>query len=217
MLMTKYLLFADDKLIPKEQASVLMGLSIPTGSIDETNSMGGLLPYGMQLGSGTWDPMIGLLYSSSSSPWWHGVGGTYTAHFQDNDRDYRLGDELRVDAYSMFQLRNNLLAEVQLNGKYTGEIEDDNAGPMFMSSLMDPDNYGGKKAALTLGLQWQPIPLNIVNLQYSKNIYSDLNGPQLEDDYSVMLTWYYELVTSKSRRAKDYMPEDHHGDSELGF
>jgi hypothetical protein len=86
-----------------------------------------------------------------------------------------------------------------------------------MSSLWDPATYGGTKSALTVGMQWQPIPLNIVNLQYSKNIYTNANGPQLEDDYSVMLTWYYELVTSKSRRAKDYVPEEHHDDSKLGF
>ena len=32
-----------------------LGVSLPTGSIDEKNSAGNILGYGMQLGSGTWD------------------------------------------------------------------------------------------------------------------------------------------------------------------
>ena len=172
----------------------------------------------MQLGTGTWDPMIGLLYSGSSSPWWWGVNGIYTARIQDNDRDYRLGDEFRVDAYGMHQLSDSLLAEVQLNGKYNGRIEDPTAGPMFMSTLMNPDNYGGRKLGTTIGLQWQPAPFHIINLQYSKNLFSDLNGPQLQDDHSIMLTWYYELVTSKSRRSPEFKGNrGQQGDSKLGF
>ena len=218
MLMTKYLLYADDKLIPRSQASVLLGLNIPTGSIDETNSTGTLLPYGMQLGSGTWDPVVGLLYSGSSSPWWWGINGIYTARIQDNDRDYRLGDEFRVDAYGMHQLSDSVLAEFQINGQYNGKIEDTAAGTMFMSTLQNPDNYGGKKMGATVGLQWQPAPYQIINLQYSKNLYSDLNGPQLEEDHSIMLTWYYELVTAKSRRSAGFVRDkDQQGDSKLGF
>ncbi|MDX8402814.1 MAG: hypothetical protein R8K54_00215, partial [Mariprofundaceae bacterium] len=62
MLMGKYRLFADDPLIPTNQSSLFVGLSLPTGSIDERNTthplamrQSELLPYGMQLGSGTFD------------------------------------------------------------------------------------------------------------------------------------------------------------------
>jgi len=37
MLMGKYRLFTDDPLVPTRQASLLFGLSLPTGSIDERN------------------------------------------------------------------------------------------------------------------------------------------------------------------------------------
>ena len=78
MLMAKYLLHADDPLIPTSQFSLFAGLSLPTGSITERNAehplamrKRELLPYGMQLGSGTWDPTLGLLYQGSSSPLWY--------------------------------------------------------------------------------------------------------------------------------------------------
>ena len=130
MVMAKYRLFADDPLIPKRQASLFLGLSLPTGSIDEKNDnhpvpvrQNELLPYGMQLGSGTFDPSVGLLYQASESPWWWGVNGVYTARLYDNKRDYRLGDEFRLDGYAMYQFKPDWLLQAQLNGHYQGRID----------------------------------------------------------------------------------------------
>ncbi len=222
MLMAKYRLYADDPLIPRSQVSLLFGLSIPTGSINEKNRehplamrQGEQLPYSMQLGSGTFDPTIGVLYQGSSSPWWWGVNGSYTARLYDNDRDYRPGNELRIDTYGMYQLRHDFLVQGQLNAKYQGKIQGemdeavtaesgrttpgDPASP-YMSPLWDPDNYGGRQLLLTLGFQWQPIPLHIVDFSVGVPVYQDLNGPQLEESYRVMLTWYIEMPTPKSIR-----------------
>lgn len=237
MLMAKYRLFADDPLIPTSQASLFFGLNLPTGSIDEKNSTHPLamrqseqLPYGMQLGSGTFDPSIGLLYQGSSSPWWWGVNGIYTARLYDNKRDYRLGDEFRVDGYLMKQFTHNLLGQVQLNYEYKGKIDGEMdeftsgdsghamqgmAASPAMTPLWETDNYGGKKLFATVGLQWQPAALHIVDLNVSVPLYQDLNGPQLETDYRVMLTWFIELPTSKSVRYG--MNKAEHGGDALGF
>ena len=129
MLMGKYRLFTDDPLVPTKQASLLFGLSLPTGSIDERNTnhpmamrQTELLPYGMQLGSGSYDPTIGYLFQASSSPYWWGVNTSFTARLHDNDRNYRLGNEFHMDLYGMYQFRHDLLAQAQLNGKYWGKI-----------------------------------------------------------------------------------------------
>ncbi len=238
MLMTKYRLFADDPLVPKRQVSLFFGLSLPTGSIDEKNSTHPLamrqteqLPYGMQLGSGTVDPSVGLLYQGSSSPWWWGVNGIYTTRLYDNKRDYRLGDEFRLDAYAMYQFRHNLLAQVQLNGEYKDDIDgvmdeyasgasghamQGNAASPPMTPLWETDNYGGRKLFATVGLQWQPAPLHVIDFNVGVPLYQDLNGPQLESDYRVMLTWFIELPTSKSIRYGLRKPQPS-GDSALGF
>ena len=219
MLMSKYLLYADDKLIPKSQASLFLGLNIPTGSIDEKDNAGALLPYGMQLGSGTWDPMIGALYSGSSSPWWWGASGIYTARLQDNDRDYRLGNELHLDAYAMRQIHAKVILEAQLNGHYQEEISGTMSGGMMptMSPLWDTQTYGGTKLNLTLGVQWQPAPLHIINFQVGKPLNTNTNGPQMEEEYRFMLTWYKELITSKSRRAQGMIPSESKTPGKLGF
>lgn len=222
MLMAKYRLFTDDPLIPKSQVSALFGLSVPTGSINQKNDRHPVpirrdeqLPYGMQLGSGTFDPTLGLLYQGSSSPLWWGANASYTAHLYDNKRDYRLGDEFRVDLYSMYQLSYNFLVQLQLNGQWqdsiSGEMDEAESGESghvipgnpaspYATPLWDPDNYGGTQLFTTLGFQWQPAPLNIIDVSVGLPLYRNLNGPQLETDYRVMLTWYIELPTSKSRR-----------------
>lgn len=237
MIMTKYRLYTDDPLIPLKQVSLFFGLSIPTGSINEKNSTHPLaqraveqLPYSMQLGSGTYDPTIGLLYQGSSSPWWWGANMVHTARLSDNDKGYRLGNEVRLDLYSMYQVRYDTVLQFQLNGQYQGKIKGEMddvtnlsvgkstimmpTGSGYTTPLWDTANYGGKKLLLTGGVQWQPFPLHIIDLNIGIPIYQNLNGPQLEEDYRVMLTWYIEIPTSKSIR---YTGGTKQEKSRLGF
>ncbi|HKJ84002.1 MAG TPA: transporter [Mariprofundaceae bacterium] len=235
MLMAKYRLYADDPMIPSSETSLFMGLSLPTGSIDARNTTHPLavrrtelLPYGMQLGSGTVDPTIGMLYQHSVSPWWWGVNATYTARLYDNRRNYRLGNVAKLDGYLMHQLSYNFLVQAQLNMQwrgrihgqadeyasgYSGHATHNSAASPAMTPLWNPANYGGTKAYATLGVQWQPKPLHILDLSVQLPVYQRLNGVQLKDQYGVMFTWYMEFPTSKSVR---HLTADH-ADPELGF
>ncbi|KPV40691.1 hypothetical protein AN478_05920 [Thiohalorhabdus denitrificans] len=225
MLMTKYRLHYDDPLIPTRQVSLLAGLSLPTGSIGERNRdhpmparRDELLPYGMQLGSGTWDPILGLLYQGSRSPYWWGANATYTARVHDNERGYRLGDRANLDLYAMYQVRSDTVLQLQLNAEHSQDIageadaiergdsgravRGDGESP-YLTPLYDPDHYGGTSARLTGGFQWQPAPMHIVDLQGSVPVYQDLNGPQMQESYRVMATYYFELPTRASVRYQD--------------
>jgi hypothetical protein len=222
MLMGKYLLYADDPLIPRREVSLFAGLSLPSGSISERNDdhpvaarRRELLPYGMQLGSGTVDPTLGVLYQGRRSPYWWGADGRYTARLYDNHRGYRLGDEFHYDLYGMYQFRYDLVGELQLNGVWQGRIRGQmdaaasgtsghvvqgNPSSPFSTPLWDPRHYGGHRLFLTAGIQWQPAPFWIVDLQGGVPLYQDLNGPQLQQDYRVMLTVYVEIPTRRSIR-----------------
>lgn len=234
MLMGKYRLYSDDALVPTSQLSLFLGLSLPTGSISEKNAnhpldvrKGEQLPYGMQLGSGTFDPTFGVLYQGSSSPLWWGVNLTYTPRLYQNSRDYSLGDEYHYDLYAMYQFRYNTLLQLQINGKYQGSIKGEmdelrgglsgravhgDAASPLMTPLWDNGNYGGHQISTTLGLQWQPFAMHIVDISLGLPLFQRLNGPQLKDDYRLGLTWYVELPTAMSIRhvAKK-------GASRLGF
>jgi len=237
MLMAKYRIYSDDPLIPTSEASLFVGASLPSGSINKRNTthplavrQSELLPYGMQLGSGTVDPMLGLLYQGSSSPWWWGLDGVYTGRWYDNSRNYRLGDGVKVDTYLMHQISYNFLWQVQANFEWKGHIRGQadeaasgfsghavhgNAASPLMTPLWNPNNYGGVKTSITVGLQWQPAPLHIIDLTVKLPVYQRLNGVQLKDQFGVMLTWYMEIPTSDSVRAlhNTHSPAD----AALGF
>jgi len=237
MLMAKYRIYSDDLLIPTSQASLLVGASLPSGSINKRNSThplavrrSELLPYSMQLGSGTVDPMLGLLYQGSSSPWWWGLDGVYSGRWYDNDRNYRLGDGVKVDGYVMHQLSYNFLLQAQANFEWKGHIrgQADEAGSGFsghavhgnaasplMTPLWNPNNYGGVKTSITVGFQWQPAHLHIIDLAVKIPVYQRLNGVQLKDQFGVMLTWYMEIPTSKSIRSLSHSHTP--ADAALGF
>jgi hypothetical protein len=226
MIITKTLLYADDLLIPTNQVSLLLGLSLPTGSIDQ-DERGGLLPYSMQLGSGTFDPFLGILYEGSRTPFWWGSNISYLARVHENYKSYNLGDQIRFDFYGMYQMRYDLVGELQINGKYVGDIEGQareieqggtghimtNPDLPFASNLFDPDNYGGTTIELTAGIQWQPFNNHILNVQFAFPLFQNLNGTQLEKDFNATITYYVEVPLHKSRR----LPGKDKGLDILGF
>jgi len=237
MLMSKYRLYADDPLIPSQEASLFVGLSMPTGSIDKRNSthplamrQTELLPYGMQLGSGTWDPIVGLLYQRSLSPLWWGLDARYTQRTGHNKRGYRLGNRAQVDAYLMYQPHVSLVLYGEINGNWQGKMHGEadealsgasghatkgNAASPYMTPLWDPAFSGKTQLFATIGAQWQPMPLQIIDASVQLPLYQRMNGLQLKDKWRVMLTWYVEIPTSDSVRAlhNTHTPAD----AALGF
>lgn len=228
----KYRAYANDNLVPTNQLSFLLGLSLPTGSIDKrftnstTGNNGHVLPYKMQLGSGTVDPIIGLTYQGSRDPFWWGVNTQLEVHAYNNNQDYHRGNEFRYDLYAMRQVHDRVVVHAQLNGSYEGNFSEEpldgrlhghghmggNPANNFISPLFDPDNYGGHKLNVSFGAQFQPIPLHIVEATVSVPIFQDLNGPQLRDNWMLQFTYYMEVPTKKSRRYKGFSPP-----KELGF
>ena len=226
-LLGKYRAYTNDSLVPTKQVSVLFGLSLPSGSIERKFSNhpaaafnGTLLPFKMQLGSGTVDPIIGLTYQGSRDPFWWGFNTQLEAHIYDNDQGYRRADEFRYDLYAMKQIHDRVVVHAQLNGSYEGKFSDEandgklegagrnNVSPSggLVSPLFDPDNYGGHKLHFGLGVQFQPMPLHIMELTASIPIHQDLNGPQMQDNWMVQFTYYAEVPTKNSRRYKGFNP-----------
>ena len=226
-LLAKYRAYADDNLVPTNQVSVLFGLSLPSGSINKkfsnhTNDTfnGSLLPFKMQLGSGTVDPIIGLTYQGSRDPFWWGFNTQLEGHIYDNEQGYRRAQELRYDFYAMKQVHDKVVVHAQLNGWYEGKFSDEaydvrvlgaghnalSTANNLISPLFDPDNYGGHKLHFGLGVQFQPLPLHVMELTASVPIHQDLNGPQLQDNWMIQFTYYAEVPTKKSRRYKGFSP-----------
>lgn len=176
------------------ELNATLGLSVPTGSIDEKSAAGNRLPYMMQLGSGTWDPMIGLAYNYQLQSWTFGIGGNAVFRFGENDNGYRLGNEYRISLSAERLLSSYFTTQLRLDGTSTGEIEGIDTSLM---RGMSPENhgefYGGERIDAVMGLKFHPPALGGSGLlaEVGLPLYQHANGPQLERDYRFKLGGHF--------------------------
>lgn len=177
-------------------------LSIPTGSIteeDEVPNMGTTqLPYGMQLGSGTFDITLGTTYSRYLLDSKLNLGGQflYTFRTGENDQGYNLGDQYELNAWVAYALSSAISFSVRFNELNKQEISDD-ANDLKISSSMNPladiENYGGKMQMYFLGVNYISHSGVLANhrlaLEYGKHLNRNLNGFQMGLEDTLMLGW----------------------------
>jgi hypothetical protein len=119
-----------------------LGVELPTGETEETNDEGELGEVPIQPGSGSTDFIVGLAWrgglvrgtslagpqgGATRLPYF--VSASYRRNGQGTD-DYRLGDEVQVNAGGAYPLRPYLQLLLQVNGRYRdkdspGKTEED--------------------------------------------------------------------------------------------
>jgi len=195
-----------------------LGLSAPTGDVDiKLRTMHGddkgLLHYGMQLGSGTWDFKPSLTYTGNLEDWSWGAQFSATNRLESkNDSGYALGDMFQGTAWGSYNLTQWLSASVRgiytVQGKIDGRfnrvegvvdnevVNNVNPGSKvnFSSGPMDfGGNYGGRYWDLGLGLNFT-VPSgglkgNSLGVEWLQPIEDDVNGYQLEREGALSATW----------------------------
>ena len=178
------------------------GISFPTGSNTKTHEILTPLgtrptvrvPYAMQIGSGTYDLMPGLTYNGRLDQWYW--GGQYMGTFRlGSDNGYSLGDRHTLSAWLNYQWQPSVSTAVRLQFGTSGRIDGIDtviAGPV---QTADPDNYGGDELKLNLGVnlmgQSGVTAGQRLAIEASLPLYRDLNGPQMETDWTVTAGWQY--------------------------
>lgn len=190
--------------MPGHRVHMNLGLSAPTGKVDiELRRMakidGGLIHFGMQLGSGTWDFMPSLTYAGEKSRWSWGAQFSGVKRLEEKNKSgYRLGDMFQATTWGGYDLTQWLTASVR--GAYTlqGAVHRDfdafNAriGPMDF-----PENYGGQFWDIGLGLN-AIIPGgrfagNRFGFEWIQPVSNDFNGFQLDRKGMLSATWSYRF------------------------
>lgn len=180
------------------------GLSLPTGSLDATGTVlapnGATptlrLPYAMQLGTGTYDLLPGLTYTGHSGPW--GWGGQAMAEIRlqaENSQGYAWGDKYTLTGWADYQWAPWISTSARLTGTAQGAI--DGIDPQILAPVQtaDPAHYGGRTLNLALGVnllgQSGFEKGHRLAIEAGAPLYRDLNGPQLETDWTVTVGWQY--------------------------
>ena len=173
------------------------GLSLPTGSVTETDDVLAptdatptlRLPYPMQLGSGTFDLLPGVTYTGQSGN--VGWGAQYSAVIRvedENHEDYSLGDEHRLTAWGSYLWKPWISTSARIAGQTIDKIDGQNPDIVAPVQTADPDNQGGERVDLLLGVnligQTGALAGHRVAFEFGAPIYQHLNGPQLETDWT---------------------------------
>lgn len=183
---------------------VSLGFSAPTGKVDIENRRmfkadGGLMHFGMQLGSGTWDFMPNLTYLGERHRWSWGAQFSGVKRLEDTNKSgYRLGDLFQATAWGGFDVKPWLTATVR--GAYTiqGAIHRDFDAYNARIGPMDfPSNYGGQFWDVGFGVNAR-IPGgrfsgNRLGFEWIEPVRSDFNGFQLDRQGMLSATWSYQF------------------------
>lgn len=180
------------------------GLSIPTGSIKETDTVlapNGTrptlrLPYTMQLGTGTYDLLPGVTYVGRDGVWeW---GAQYSAEIRlesENDQGYSWGDKHSLTAWGSYEWAPWISTSLRLTGTTQDSIDGIDSQIVAPVQTADPDNYGGERLDVGIGVNLMAtqgiLKGQRVAFEISAPVYQDLNGPQMERDYALTLGWQY--------------------------
>ena len=178
------------------------GVSLPTGSTTKTHEiltpMGGhptvRVPYAMQLGSGTYDLLPGITYRGNRQRWYW--GGQYLGTLRlGKDQGYALGDKHTLSGWLSYQWRPFISTSLRLHYHTLGRI--DGMDPMIAGPVQtaNPDNYGGDELNLSLGVnligQTGALAGQRLAVELSLPLQRDLNGPQMETDWTITAGWQY--------------------------
>ncbi|MCG2462536.1 transporter [Flavobacteriaceae bacterium F89] len=170
----------------------LLGFSLPTGSIQKKDvtpmSAPGeaKLPYGMQMGSGTYDGNLSLTYLGQGNLFSWGSQLSGILRFGQNDRDYRLGNQLHLNNWLAYKTADWLSFSGRLEWTAIGSIKgvDPNLNPI-MSATADTDNSGETLINAGLGFNTRVPKGTLEDLrfafEYAFPIYQNLYGVQLKN------------------------------------
>lgn len=176
----------------------ILGISIPTGSTDETAQIltpmdmtpTVRVPYPMQLGSGSYDPIVGLSFSAGKDRLGWGGQWRSTLRLADNDEGYELGDEHRATAWLSYLVSVPVSASMRVEYYKRGNISGQD--PLIMGPVQtaDPGRQGLDRLDLGIGLNlagqgslhgWR------LGLEFIIPMNQDLDGPQLETDEQLII------------------------------
>ena len=176
-----------------------LGISVPTGDIDEKKADGSIMPYGMQLGSGTWDlvPALTFLGQSEDYSWGAQIGGTL--RLDDNDRGYSLGNRFEASLWGAAKLTDSLSVSAKIDHSSQDEVDGQDKGVTMMMRNMSPGynsaHQGGDLTSLGLGLNYyfqnDGLAGHRVAAEWEAPISQDVNGIQLETDSIWTFGWQY--------------------------
>ncbi len=189
-------LYRDDH----RQFHVNVGLSLPTGNINErgraTPPGNVVLPYPMQIGSGTVDLLLAGTYVVQFDKCSVGTQANGVVRLHENYRDYSLGNRFAWTGWFQYEWLEQLSSSVRFDYQLWGNIDgaDPDLNPAMVPTA-DPNRRGGQRLDLLFGLNWMftdgCLKGHRIAVEGGFPIWQKLEGPQLEVDWLITIGWQF--------------------------
>ena len=173
-----------------------IGVSLPTGSISQKGDNEALLPYPMQLGSGSFEARPGATLFGYHGNWSYGsqLRGQFPLH--TNSQEYRHGNTFIITTWGARRLSDWLSLSGRLFFTHSGHITGSHPelNPL-MSPNHRPDGRGGQRLYLAISSHLM-VPTGIfagqrLAVEFQMPLYQNLTGTQLKTRWWLILGWQY--------------------------
>jgi len=185
-------------------AKYSVGISVPTGSITESGPMVGMVgdiryPYAMQLGSGTYDVLLGAGIEQRKSKITYAANYQYVLRTGENSEGYTLGNKYTLDGLIRFHFSSAINGDLSLSflefDSISGRDKELARSLCNDSGCMSPTadylNSGGRRADFKLGVKYESSQMSSVAFDFSRPIYQNLTGPQMRTDWIASFKFGY--------------------------
>lgn len=180
----------------KQKLHLNFSVSLPTGDIERRDNtpmmQNAILPYPMQIGSGTYDLNPGVTYLTQVDDISFGAQVIGTIRLNENSNDYSLGNQLNVTSWFAYDITKKVSASFRALYRNLGKIDgqDLRLNPMMVQTA-DTNNFGGERVDLGFGINFYKPKGKLKGLRFALEylipIYQNLNGIQLETDASLVV------------------------------
>lgn len=166
-----------------------LGVALPTAKVDVKDA-GVYQPYGMQLGSGTWDALFGLTYLGHSGDWSWGAQATARVGLEsENSSGFSYGDSANATAWLSRAITPSLSVSARLSYLYQDAVDGHYDGPHNHSAPPHfQANYGGHVVEAGVGAS-VTLRGHRLAAEVLVPVYQDANGVGMNREFSVVLGW----------------------------
>ena len=186
----------------KHKAHLNLGVSLPTGSIDETfvdhHNKVYHLPYNMQFGSGTFDPILGATYTGETPQWSWGAQTLNTIRLGKNDNGYRQGNKYTATAWAARNVGGAFSLSFRLEGEAWRNVDGrDSTLPVRAIAGADPDQQSGERVLAHVGLNLLAddrqgiFSGHRLAAEFGIPLHERFSGPQPDTSYRLSLGYQF--------------------------
>jgi len=183
-----------------QKAHLNMGISLPTGDSGTTypnhHNVIFPLPYNMQFGTGTYDPILGATYTGKSANWSWGAQTLNYIRMGKNDEGYRQGNKYTGTGWVARNVTDFASLSFRLKGEAWENVSGQNQSlPPLTIAGAEPKGQAGERVMANIGVNLltggniAPLAGHRLSAEVGVPVYERFSGPQPKTNYQLTLGW----------------------------